>query len=159
MEELKVVELYQHHLEAYEDAYWNAREKIKRQQIGRSTDEGLILRAAFAAGWFGDKYKIDVEERVKNMTPRDIVELATKANNAREVARAIDPFSLWRLATMSLAGQTLQESYARLGALKAGEALAVTVGEDGKLEILNDTTMPSISTTPVTDINEPEPIR
>lgn len=157
MNEFEVIELYQHHLEAYEDAYWNAREKIKRNQIGRSTDEGLILRAAFTAGWFGDKYKVDVDDRVKNMTPRDIVELATKANNAREVARAIDPFSLWRLATVSLATQTRQESYAKLGALKVGEALTVTVGADGKLEILNDTTTLLISTTPATGTKEQEP--
>lgn len=139
-DEFEVIELYQHHLEEFEDAYWEAREKITRKQVGRSTDEGLTLRAAFTAGWFGDKYKVDADERVKNMLPHDIVELATKANNAREVARAIDPFLLWRLATMSLAKQHRLESFAKLGALKAGETLTVTAGEDGRLVILSDTT-------------------
>ena len=148
---LEVVELYQHHLEAWEDHYWERREKIKREQIGRSTDEGLTVLAAFMAGWFGDKYKVDAVERVANMTPRQVLELATKASEAREVARTIDPFWRFRLASMSLAKQHRLVGFAKLGALKAGEMLTVTGGEDGRLEILDGLTTASTSITPVQD--------
>lgn len=153
-EKYEVVELFQHHLESFEDAYWEAREKIKREQVGRSTDEGLTIRAAFSAGWFGDQYKIDVAERVANMTPRMIVEIATKANQAREVARHIDPFLVWRLVNMSLAKQHHHGFFARLGGIKPGEALTIQAGGNGKLEVLSALPTPQTFITPVTDTNE-----
>jgi hypothetical protein len=159
IDSFEIVELYQHHLEAWEDAYWEKREKVKREQIGRSNDEGLTVRAAFIAGWFGDKYTVDVDDRMRALKPHEVLTLATMVSEAREVARSIDPFLRWRFMSMSLAKQRHLVSYARLGALKAGEILTVTVGDNGGLEILSESTIASTSSTLATDTNEQPEIR
>lgn len=159
IDSLEIVELYQHHLEGWEDAYWEKREKAKREQIGRSNDEGLTVRAAFIAGWFGDKYTVDVDDRMKALKPHEVLKLATMVSEAREVAREIDPFLRWRFMNLSLAKQHHLVSFAKLGALKAGEALTVTVGDNGELVILTESTIASTSTTLAADTKTPPEIQ
>ena len=145
-----VKDLRQHHLESWDDEYWQRRDAIKREQIGRSTDEGLIVRAALAAGWFGDGLRVDADERVKNMSPSEVLELATIINSKREVARAIDPKLHWQLVSTYSGMAGYRELYKRLGALKRGVMVAVRAGDSGELEILSDSTMSLTSTTPAT---------
>ncbi len=132
--------LYQHHLESWEDEYWNRREKVEREQLGKSNDEGLVVRAAFAAGWYGDGQKVDVETTVENLTPKTIVTIATEVNAKREAARATDPKLLWRLAITYLGMGKHLDFCEKLSELKPGETLTAAAGEDGTLEILDDTT-------------------
>jgi hypothetical protein len=143
MSDFQVKELYQEDLESFEDKYWELRDKIKRDKIGNSTEEGIVLRAAFLAGWFGNDYVTSdppPDTRVKKMKPVQIVKLAKNVSDAREVARHISPFSLFRLVCMSFATQTRLDLFKKLGALKHGETLTVKGGENGELEILRDTT-------------------
>lgn len=147
-------DLRQHHLESYEDEYWKRRDVHDREKIGLSTEEGLIVRAGFAAGWFGDGYKVDADERVKNMSPAKVYELAQAMDAKRRVVRAIDPKLLYKLAITYLGKAKHLDLLEELGALNPGEMVAVKAGNNGKLALLKKSTTVSTSLTPATPIKE-----
>lgn len=155
-------EMRQYHLEDFEDAYWDMKAaytaRTSRDVKGKSTDEGMIVRAAFTAGWFGAENSANVTNLVKNMRPAELVKLAQTVDATRTAARAIDPELFWRLAITSLGMHNRLDSYQKLEELKPGETATVTVGDNGGLAILNDTTPVSTSITPVMDINGAPPI-
>lgn len=76
-----VTDLRQHHLEDFEAAY------NKDLPKGVSSQAGHVVRAALAAGWFGDANGADVGE----MKPADVRRLSREIDAAYNAAVTLDP--------------------------------------------------------------------
>lgn len=79
---MRIIDLKQRHLEAFEDAYHAADVKD-----GLSNISGRTVRAAIAAGWFGEGCDADVGE----MKAGEVRQLAQEINEAYTAAVTIDP--------------------------------------------------------------------
>lgn len=137
--EFEVIQnLLQHHLESFEDEYWQRRDKIQREKIGQSTEHGLIVRAGFAAGWFGDEHKTDIEpdKRVENMSGAEVAYLAIALDESKRACVSINPKARYKLAVVSLMGKEHLETLQKLGDINPGEILRVKGGDNGLLEVL-----------------------
>jgi hypothetical protein len=121
-------DLRQSHLESFDDAYWELKDSAKHGGKGKNRDNGFVVRAALAAGWFGPDYVLDVEKRVSNMKPSAVIELADMINAKYKVVTAVNPTLLWQWVSTYLTANQLPENSSADGVSSNGEALPVAVG-------------------------------
>jgi hypothetical protein len=79
-----ITDLRQRHLEAWEREF----NKFRGDDKGVSTFHGSVVRAALAAGWFGDGADADA---VDEMTPREVRKLSAAVDALYTEVTTLDP--------------------------------------------------------------------
>jgi hypothetical protein len=79
-----ITDLRQRHLESWEREF----NKLRGDDKGVSTFHGAVVRAALAAGWFGDDGDPGA---VDDMTPREVRKLSGEVNARYEEVTTLDP--------------------------------------------------------------------
>ncbi len=78
---MKIIDIRQKHLEAFEEAY------NKDRPVGLSSSAGHAVRAALAAGWFDDAGGVDVGD----MKGSEVRRIAKEIDAAYNAAVSLDP--------------------------------------------------------------------
>jgi hypothetical protein len=79
-----IKDLRQRHLEAWEREF----NRIRGDDKGVSTYHGAVVRAALAAGWFGEDGDPDT---VDDMTPREVRKLSADVDSLYAEVTTLDP--------------------------------------------------------------------
>jgi hypothetical protein len=79
-----ITDLRQRHLEAWERSF----NSLRGDDTGVSTFRGTVVRAALAAGWFGEDGDPDT---VDDMTPRDVRKWAAAVDELYNEVTTLDP--------------------------------------------------------------------